>query len=46
MRLGGDEFAMFIPGITETKDAESFTMRVFAKLKDIRIPEMGDEKIY
>ena len=46
MRLGGDEFAMFIPGITETKDAESFTMRVFAKLKDIRIPEMGDGKIY
>ncbi len=25
---------------------KSFTMRVFAKLKDIRIPEMGDEKIY
>lgn len=46
MRLGGDEFAMFIPGITERKAAEEFSRRVFAKLKNIRIPEMGDEKIY
>lgn len=46
MRLGGDEFAMFIPGITDSEGAEKFSMRVFAKLKDIKIPEMGDEKIY
>lgn len=46
MRLGGDEFAMFIPGITERKAAEDFSMRVFAKLKNIRIPEMGEERIY
>lgn len=46
MRLGGDEFAMYIPQISDKIQAENFSRRVFNKLKDIRIPEMGDEKIY
>lgn len=46
MRLGGDEFAMYIPQISDKIQAENFSRRVFDKLKNIRIPEMGDEKIY
>ncbi|MGN1349818.1 MAG: GGDEF domain-containing protein [Anaerovoracaceae bacterium] len=45
-RLGGDEFAMYLPGLLEDGQADIFIKRVFDGLENIRIPEMGDQKIY
>lgn len=45
MRLGGDEFAIFIPGMTERKNAEDFIERLFDNIKKIEIPKLGDGKI-
>lgn len=46
MRLGGDEFALYIPGLFEKKQADTFVKRVFSKLEEINIPEMDNKKIY
>lgn len=45
MRLGGDEFAMYLPGMPDKAQAESFFKRLFTQIDKISIPEMQGEKI-
>mgnify|MGYP004669441869 FL=1 len=45
MRLGGDEFAMYLPGISNKEQSESFFKRLFIQIDKIFIPEMQGEKI-
>lgn len=45
MRLGGDEFAMYLPGMPDKAQSESFFKRLFAQIDKISIPEMQGEKI-
>ena len=45
MRLGGDEFAMYLPGMPDKAQAESFFKRLFTQIDKISISEMQGEKI-
>lgn len=45
MRLGGDEFAMYLPGISDKEQSESFFKRLFIQIDKIFIPEMQGEKV-
>ena len=45
VRLGGDEFAMYLPGMPDKAQAESFFKRLFTQIDKISIPEMQGEKI-
>lgn len=45
MRLGGDEFVMYLPGMPDKAQAESFFKRLFTQIDKISISEMQGEKI-
>lgn len=45
MRLGGDEFAVFAVGIKDDEIGRNVINRLFRKIDDILIPELGDRRI-
>lgn len=45
IKLAGDEFAMYLPGMPDKAQAESFFKRLFTQIDKISIPEMQGEKI-
>ncbi len=45
MRLGGDEFAVYAVGIVDDEIGKNVINRLFRKIDDILIPELGDRKI-
>ncbi len=45
MRLGGDEFGAFAVGITKQDMAEAIIHRMFHRLENIDIAELGDRKV-
>ncbi|MDO4804193.1 MAG: diguanylate cyclase [Lachnospiraceae bacterium] len=45
MRLGGDEFGVFAVGIANRELGESIIGRLFARIDNLKIPELGGEKV-
>ena len=45
MRLGGDEFAVYAVGIVDDEIGKNVINRLFRKIDDILIPELGDRRI-
>ena len=44
-RLGGDEYVVFAQGILDIKTGNKLTDRIFKRIREFKIPEMGDEGI-
>ena len=44
-RLGGDEYAVFAFGINDEESGRSTVERVFKKIRELDIPELGEYKI-
>lgn len=45
MRLGGDEFGVYAVGIVEQEMAKAIIGRLFYRIENLEIPELGDKKI-
>ncbi|SHK35143.1 sensor domain-containing diguanylate cyclase [Fibrobacter sp. UWEL] len=45
VRLGGDEFCVFLADVHDVDFADTIIQRFITKLKNVRIPEMGDKLI-
>lgn len=46
MRIGGDEFGIFAKNVTDKATAEMVVDRLFNRISEISIPEMGTMKIH